>query len=158
SIYLSDDATFDPDTDIDLADQLEGTQAPLAAGAAASGSLAVSIPVDATPGAHDLLFVADAYGHLPDPDRSNNVMVGPIPLAPPDVDLVVSSASAPAAGTVGGPISMTWTVTNQGSDPATAAWYDAVYLSDSPTLDASSQYLGAVAIGSDSPLAGRASY
>ena len=51
------------------------------------------------------------------------------------VDLVVTAADAPATAEAGGTANVSWTVTNQGTDPATARnWYDYVYLSTDDKL------------------------
>jgi RHS repeat-associated protein len=58
-----------------------------------------------------------------------------IQIASRPADLVVSAASAPASGTAGGGVFVTWTVLNQGAgDTILASWQDSVYVSSSPTL------------------------
>ena len=60
-------------------------------------------------------------------------------------DLAVQTVSLPASGGVGQPISVSWTVANQGSAAANGSWQDAVYLSTKPTLDGSAVLLDDVA-------------
>ncbi|MFU7561278.1 carboxypeptidase regulatory-like domain-containing protein [Roseiconus sp. JC912] len=50
-------------------------------------------------------------------------------------DLTVTSIANPTAATYGDEISLTWTVTNEGSDPAEGLWWDYVYLSADETWD-----------------------
>ena len=78
------------------------------------------------------------------------------PPTPPDVDLVVSSATAPPTAVAGQSVPITFTVDNQGTDAATSAWYDYVYLSSTPTVNNYSLYLGDYANASS--LTGGTSY
>ncbi|WP_198648553.1 CARDB domain-containing protein, partial [Cyanothece sp. BG0011] len=68
---------------------------------------------------------------------------GKLPITPtPTADLTVQSVDAPTQGIAGQPLTLTWTVANNGA--ATGAnWYDAVYLSRDQVFDRSSDiYLG----------------
>jgi RHS repeat-associated protein len=60
-------------------------------------------------------------------------------------DLAVQSVSLPSSGGVGQPISVSWTVANQGAGAANGSWQDALYLSTKPTLDAGAVLLDDVA-------------
>jgi Ca2+-binding RTX toxin-like protein len=50
-------------------------------------------------------------------------------------DLVITSISAPSQGLYTDRISVSWTVTNQGSAPAAADWIDRIYVSSDNTLE-----------------------
>jgi hypothetical protein len=51
----------------------------------------------------------------------------------PPVDLVVTTVTAPLTAVGGTPVTVSWTVKNQGTAAAPNAWSDAVYLSSTPT-------------------------
>ncbi|MCY2955084.1 MAG: hypothetical protein NTU53_24415 [Planctomycetota bacterium] len=147
----------------------------LAAGASytqpATGVMTAGIP-NVTPGTWYVLFSVDRameWGNNSqvESDESNNVVAVPITIAAPSVDLQISNPSAPATGSGGDAINVSWRVTNAGSDAAngaysrysgTSMWYDAVYMSDTATFDK----LTATVLGprrqSTPPLAGGASY
>ncbi|MDV6032452.1 MAG: hypothetical protein F9B45_20670 [Phycisphaera sp. RhM] len=50
-------------------------------------------------------------------------------------DLAVTSVADPVAATYGDELDLTWTVTNEGTDPASGLWWDYVYLSADTTWD-----------------------
>ena len=56
----------------------------------------------------------------------------------------MTTATAPATATVGTSVSLSWTVSNLGTQDATASWADVVYVSDKSTLDPSATYLDSV--------------
>ncbi len=65
---------------------------------------------------------------------------------PPNPDLQVSSVTSPPSANAGGPVSVEFTVVNQGSvATATPHWTDSVYLSAKPTLDSTATLLGSFA-------------
>ena len=69
-----------------------------------------------------------------------NVTLSPVP------SLTVTSVQAPSQEFSGQPISLSWTVANDGAAPtAVAAWTDAVYISQSPILDSSAIQVGTLA-------------
>src|SRR5262249_25965957 len=69
------------------------------------------------------------------------VLALPLTLTAPNVDLVVSSPSAPVTAIEGQSYPVSFTVTNNGTDTAGASWYDNVYFSYKPTFDSSAQQL-----------------
>ncbi len=104
-----------------------------------------------------LLFVTDDryYGNnVSESNETNNVFAQAITLTAPDVDLVVR-ATAPTTATVGDPISVSWTVTNQGTGSALREWYDDIYISNDPILDTGDTQ---IARRGRTPLAGGRSY
>jgi hypothetical protein len=68
-------------------------------------------------------------------NEGNNLVEVPINIKTPDVDLVVTSITAPASFTPGQPFTVSWVVTNQGSVTAAAnSWTDYIYLESKPGL------------------------
>src|SRR5262249_14307901 len=138
SIYLSDTPTLDASSTRVATLQRPG-QAAVAGGASYSvNNVYFTLPPSARDSTRYLLFVTGASGQQAEGNEANNVKAVPFSLAPPD--LTLSSVSAPASVTLGLPFQVTYTVTNQGTRPAPKLWTDAVYISDSPTLDASAQF------------------
>jgi subtilase family serine protease len=110
------------------------------------------------PGNYYLLFVTDAYNFVNETDEDNNVRALPITVTNQNVDLVVTSINAPATAAAGDTITISWTVKNQGSDPAGGPWYDSVYLSSDDQYDWSDQYVGLSYTYANSPIAAGDSY
>ncbi|HVX86712.1 MAG TPA: CARDB domain-containing protein [Phycisphaerae bacterium] len=132
----------------------------LAGGASRTDTITGTLPSIPAPGDYYLVVVMDAgiiqtpVNSQADSDFSNNVISIPIHLEVPDIAVTDSSADTTAAA--GGPINVSWTITNQGTGEAVGTWYDNVYLSTSPTPDLNSAIpLGSIA---GSPLAPGASY
>ena len=73
-------------------------------------------------------------------------------------NLVATGATAPVSGGLGETLSVSWTVENQGSIDATENWYDYVYISDDPTLDASDTFLLSERVNAQTPLMAGSSY
>lgn len=104
-----------------------------------------AIPSDTAPGTYYLLFVTDINNDQPESNEANNIFSAQITVAGPD--LIVSSVSVlPTSGNVGGTYTASWTVKNQGDGPAaTGGWYDTLYVSSSPTFNASTAtYIGSL--------------
>ena len=72
-------------------------------------------------------------------------------------DLAAESVTTPATGQFGQPITVTWTVKNQGS-AATGSWDDQLYVSSQPTLNGNAVLLTTQDEGAFAPLAAGASY
>jgi large repetitive protein len=95
-----------------------------------------------------LLFVTDAYGYQTESNENNNVYAAPIHVSAPDVDLVVSSATAPSIASLGETVSVAWTASNQGTNAAVSPdRYDAIYLSDDAVFDGSDIYIAGQWVG-----------
>jgi uncharacterized membrane protein YgcG len=103
-----------------------------------------SIPSNLSPGSYYLIFVTDYYNNQPETNENNNTFVAPITISGPD--LVVTALSvAPTSGNIGDQFTANWTVQNQGDGPANGNiyWYDAVYVSASPTFNSGTNiYVG----------------
>ncbi|MBD2513901.1 hypothetical protein H6G93_02545 [Nostoc sp. FACHB-973] len=76
-----------------------------------------------------------------------------------DIDLIVSSVTAPLYITLGETIPVSWTVKNQGTDSVLVNyWNDAVYISNDEILDQSDTFLVYRYGGQNTPLAAAGSY
>ncbi len=133
-IYVSDQPTLDA-TAVYVDTVYAGADSPLAAGAGYTRTWDVTLN-GVTAGSHYLLVVANGSGDQAETNPTNNVTAVPITLTVPPVDLTVGAATAvPTSAQPGDAITVTWTVTNQGSEAASTAWYDSIYLSAQPTFD-----------------------
>ena len=140
-VYISDDAIRDDgDTSLIYRDILD--EQPLAPGASYTITEQVTIP-NTAPGDRYLLFITDRYENEPESDETNNIIVVPIGLSAPDVDLRIDSIRGPPGNeaNLGHMIEVGWTVTNYGSIDAIGTWRDELYLSDDDVLDAEDDYL-----------------
>ncbi|MFN6539116.1 MAG: CARDB domain-containing protein [Nostoc sp. EkiNYC01] len=76
-----------------------------------------------------------------------------------DIDLIVSSVTAPVYVTLSETIRLSWTVKNLGTDSVLANyWYDYIYISDDQFFDSSDTYLANRYARDDTPLAAGGSY
>ncbi|MBD2415927.1 hypothetical protein FACHB389_31060 [Nostoc calcicola FACHB-389] len=76
-----------------------------------------------------------------------------------DIDLIVSSVTAPVYVTLSETIRLSWTVKNLGTDSVLANyWYDYIYISDDQFFDSSDTYVDNRYAGDDTPLAAGSSY
>lgn len=156
NIYVSDDMTFDYDDDF-VAQENNTSRAPLAAGASYTVNRNLVIP-DIAGGNRYLLIIADSIDYVTESNEDNNVYVLPISLTRPNVDLAFTATTVPSSGVLNDSISVSWTVTNQGTDTAVAIWQDEVYLADAPNLDSDTNYVFVRNQGHSSPLGGGVSY
>jgi hypothetical protein len=89
-----------------------------------------------------LLFRADAGNNQLETNEDNNLAVVPITVTRRDVDLIITSATAPPEIITGDTFSWSATVKNQGSEETSGrSWYDSVYFSTDGILDNSDIYL-----------------
>ncbi|WP_414521409.1 CARDB domain-containing protein, partial [Umezakia ovalisporum] len=154
-IYISDDEILDS-SDTQVTWEYIGEQTPLAADGSYTISRNITLPNTAT-GNRYLLFTTD-YSWNPqlETDETNNTFAVPITLGAPD--LVITAATAPASGNIGGSLEVSWTVTNQGTGAAERDWYDGIYISDDEILDSSDTQVTWEYIGEQTPLAADGSY
>ncbi|MBE9168127.1 tandem-95 repeat protein [Pleurocapsales cyanobacterium LEGE 06147] len=156
-IYLSDDEYFDYNDDVYLGyGEREDYTVPLALGDSYTLSREVALP-NTEPGSRYLLFVVDTYNDLGETDETNNVIAVPIEISGVDTNLSIK-ATAPTTAALGESIAVSWTVTNSGSQAASANWSDYVYLSDDEYLDNSDTYITYQYAASNTPLAPGDSY
>jgi subtilase family serine protease/ribosomal protein S20 len=105
----------------------------LAVGASNTGSITYNIP-NLSPGTYYLGAIADVFNFLVESDEKNNAKAGDaITIASSSTDLVISAMTVPSVGKVGSPVTMTDTVTNQGTGNANG-FYVAYYLSKDPVI------------------------
>ncbi len=97
-------------------------------------------------GDYYLLVHVDADGDLHEANDSNNQRAVPIRVT--TADLTPTGLTSPASAVTQQAISVSWTVRNQGSGPATGGWVDQLYLSPTPSCCAS-----AISIGQWTPAA-----
>lgn len=135
-----------------------GSDVPLPVGNSYVSFLTVALPGDIPTGPGWIVFVADGWGDVTESDESNNGYALPITVEMPDVDLQVLATDAPPSAQMGGDILLSWTVTNAGSDAASAQWYDAVYISGDDALSSDDVILGGSDVSWASPLPGGGSY
>ncbi|NLX56992.1 MAG: S8 family serine peptidase [Planctomycetaceae bacterium] len=137
--WLSTDATHSADDIPLLAAPLappEGT-VPLGVNGSYTQTVTVNLPLTAalSDGIYYVVVKGDASGQQAENDESNNYKSESLSISlPPLPDLVVSDIDAPIEGLSGQNIQYSWTVTNQGSGPATGTWHDRVLLSTDVNL------------------------
>jgi subtilase family serine protease len=135
TVYLSTDATLDG-SDVSLGSYFRGGLGGNQSGVDAPGSYQFRIPENTASGQYHLIFVADIYNYQPETDESDNTFVTDITIHGADLVGAVNSV-APATGNVGGIVSVDWTVVNNGDATTTSGWYDAIYISPTPTFNSS---------------------
>ena len=155
AIYLSIDAILDEN---DVYANQYANDAALAADSSYSRSLTFSIPSISTAGQYYILFSTDDYGQQGETDESNNHLAVPINLDLNGPDLQLLSASAPASASAGSPITVSWTVKNQGAATASNDWSDVIYLSKDDVYNDSDTYVAGFSAADQSPLAAGGSY
>jgi hypothetical protein len=155
AIYLSIDAILDEN---DVYANQYANDAHLAADSSYSRSLTFSIPSISTAGQYYILFSTDDYGQQGETDESNNHLAVPINLDLNGPDLQLLSASAPASASAGSPITVSWTVKNQGAATASNDWSDVIYLSKDDVYNDSDTYVAGFSAADQSPLAAGGSY
>ncbi|MBN1661871.1 MAG: PKD domain-containing protein [Anaerolineae bacterium] len=119
-------------------------QAGLPVGQVYTETRTVILP-DALAGTYYVLVLTDSTMDLYEHEgEDNNVGQSPaVPIAArPDTDLVLGGLSAPATGSSGQPMIITWAVTNTGTiATGVSSWTDAAYLSADTTLNKSTDRL-----------------
>jgi subtilase family serine protease len=139
-------------TILDATDAFLGSRAvgELASGAAASASTALQVPAETAPGSYYVIAKADWNSLLPETTETNNHRVsGAVKIGG---DLVVSALSASATAKADGPITVSDTTKNQGTEtvPASATGF---YLSSNTYYDSKDVFLGSRNVGSLAPSA-----
>jgi uncharacterized delta-60 repeat protein len=119
-------------------------------------SLSVFVPQGFT-GQYYVFVRTDRRNEVAESNENNSSAADGIVfnLTPP-ADLVVSSIAPPSSGSPGEALNVNWTVQNNGTNPATGLWNDAVYLSSDQTWD-----IGDILIGRQTqvgPIAAGQSY
>ncbi len=123
---------------------------PLAPGAGYAHTRTVTMP-RVPAGGYFLFIDVDTGAAVHEADRANNQRMLPITVTTPD--LVVTDLSAPAVARARQSVSVSWTVSNQGTGSAKPPWTDTVHLSsrqtccEGATLLASTSHTTALAPG-----------
>ena len=99
----------------------------------------VTIPAVAV-GNYFLIVKTDNSGTVFEPNENNNTRAIAITVQTPD--LTPTDLGAPASAGAGAQITVSWTVANQGTGPATPAWNDTVYLSEDDVPGSGDRTLG----------------
>ncbi|MEZ4699151.1 MAG: CARDB domain-containing protein [Rhodothermales bacterium] len=141
AVFLSTDKT------INAQDVRLGTAAstpPLAAGATYETSLDVTLPIYYS-GVNYILVAIDQDDDVFEGlGETNNRAVFELSIdTPPPGDLVVTDIVVPETGTPGEPVTIAWTVQNQGENAVRGQLSDAVYLSTDDTWQLEDPLLGA---------------
>ncbi|WP_053540396.1 ELWxxDGT repeat protein [Anabaena sp. WA102] len=145
AFYLSRDQVFDRNSDIYLG--YRSYTGNLAAGATYSQTESFRLPQGIS-GSFYLFAKTDAGNSLYEGTvENNNVAYDPtsvvVSLAQP-ADLVVGTITIPANGVTGQSASITYTVTNEGSNAVVGNWSDSLYLSKDGQWDINDLFLGQV--------------
>ncbi len=140
AVYLSQNISLDQ-TDIRLANILH--EGDLLSGESYSDSADVTLPIWVA-GNYYLIFSTDNSDMVYEYDaEDNNTDVQLITITqPPPSDLIVSGIAPPAEASPGQPATVSWTLTNQGDNPAQGQLSDAVYFSLDETWDIDDPLLG----------------
>ncbi|WP_182867972.1 carboxypeptidase regulatory-like domain-containing protein [Rhodopirellula sp. JC639] len=145
-----DKAWLSRDTLLDTSDILLGIESaaadrPLPATAEYQRDVSVPLPLTQSldAGQYYVLIEADSEQQQPEIDEQNNLAVSaPVTISLPSLpNLVVTNIDAPAEALSGQQIPIGWTLTNQGSAPASGTWRDTVFLSDDDLIGGD-QYFG----------------
>jgi subtilase family serine protease len=159
AVYVSDTNGLDKNSvQIDSLD--ERFQTPLAVGASYTINRVVTLPQFST-GNQFLVLSTNDGGRMFESNTTNNLLAKPISLSTPNVDLAVTAATVPTSNVTAGngqAIEVSYTVQNQGTNPANGGWEDAIYLSSKQTFDTSARFLESKYSGANLPLAAGASY
>jgi len=143
-VILSSDAVLGNGDDVVLGNLAHSGA--LAAGASYNAVFNPVLPLRRD-GSFNLFLVIDATSAVVEPDTRANNTTGPraFALSSPYADLEVTAVTAPPAGDAGGPLTVGWTVTNQGDSTTDAAsWTDQIYLSADAVLDGGDLLFGSV--------------
>ena len=144
-VYLSSNATLEEGIDILLTTVGAGVNSPLGVSASYSRSVSVTLPLQTSlsSGTYFVIVKSDALNQQPESNEANNVRASAavavtLPLLP---DLVVSNIQAPIDAFAGQQIAISWTLTNQGTGPASGTWVDQLFLS-ADNAPGGDQYFG----------------
>ncbi len=141
SVYLSLDQVFDPGTDKYLGSVTH--QGGVAGGSSYTQNANLTLP-SGLGGTYYVIVVTNSNNAVPEQDTTpisgSSATPVQIQLSPP-ADLVAGTVTIPASAVAGEDITLTYQVSNNGSNPANGSWYDALYLSPTPTWSISDPLL-----------------
>ena len=158
-LWFSEDPVFGPD-DLFLADVGRSSSTPLAVGERYTSSQSIRLPDSAKVGRNYLLVRANAGWESSQGETSlaNNDLALPIELTLDGPDLAVNATQSPTSSSVGRPMALAWSVTNTGSQAATAQWMDTIYLSEDEIYSNDDLFLASDSVSLPAPLAVGESY
>lgn len=156
AVFLSRDLVFDRNTDLYLGHQYHSGG--LGAHESYNASASVTVPLGQS-GPFYVFVVTDRGGAVAETVETNNAgfdgAFTQVNLAPP-ADLVVGEITIPATGIPGSLASISYSVSNQGSNAALGSWRDTLYLSTDTSWDIGDLVFGSTQVYG--PLSGGASY
>lgn len=151
-VYLSLDQVYDPGSDISLGNRSH--HGGLAAGDSYTVTTAFNIPRGLS-GPFYVFVAVDRGNYKQEPDELNNVDYDRtsmlVNLLPPADLIVAQPITIPATAAPGFNATLTYTVENEGEDPAIGRWYDSLYISADATWSIDDAFLGRVEHRSDVP-------
>jgi hypothetical protein len=137
SVYLSFDQVFDPNTDKYIGSATHSGN--VAAGANYTQNASLPLPPGLA-GTMYVFVVTNTNKNIAEANSTNDSGYAATPvqitLSPP-ADLVAGTVNIPASAVPGQSITLTYQVTNNGSNPANGSWTDSLYLSPAPTWSSS---------------------
>lgn len=139
----SHEIRFSVDNVIDSSDTLLTTvgTSTLSPGSSAPFTVNVTIPATAPPGTRFIGIIVDSGDVVPESNEANNTAAAPITITAAQPDLVVVNLSvSPTSADAGDQVSVTFTITNQGTGSAGPATHE-IRFSDDPVIDASDPLL-----------------
>lgn len=143
AVYLTNRSSYAASTVRTLLWQTEDYDGALAASGSYTRQVNSTVPYDTTPGTWYVIFRTDASDtQLETNEANNDVVISSFTVTPAAVDLAISQVDvSPKSFVIGGDMKATlsWKVTNQGTDTPAVNWADTVYLANSPTLANASQ-------------------
>ncbi|PMD95693.1 hypothetical protein BWI97_13920 [Siphonobacter sp. BAB-5405] len=139
-IYLSKDQTFDPASDVLLVEN-PSNQLLDPGGEYTKNASAILPPY--LSGTYYLILVSDATNTIFERIETNNLVTAPLTLTLSSwADLEVTTLVTPSVDTLGTPITIRYTVRNNGAGALlNKSWTDAIYLSPTPVLNESTRVL-----------------
>ncbi len=108
---------------------------PLGANGSYTNSATLTLPLEAgwVAGTYYLVVAADVNNTQAEANEANNLASRSLSLTvPPLPDLVATSVRPPPLAIPGGPVEVTWVVTNAGSAHASGGWAEEVYAAEEP--------------------------
>jgi uncharacterized repeat protein (TIGR01451 family)/fimbrial isopeptide formation D2 family protein len=145
AVYLSSDQTLNTESDTLLTSVFRNST--LGPGLTYDVNVNVTLP-PCISGAYYLFVLTDSRKQIFEFDPNfnaegnNGSQPRPIQIADATPDLRVNAVSYPATGNAGQPVSVSWTVANQGAGPTVATkWTDRIYLTPTQTFDSATALL-----------------
>jgi CARDB len=130
----------------------------LASGANYTQSANFTMPTVADGTIGRFIVVTDVYRQVTEANGETDNAATSAPVVVTHPDLAVSGVTAPSTGLSGSPVTISWTVTNNGTAAiiADASWTDQVFVASGTTFDGTQSFLGSVV--ESGPLAAGGSY